>query len=102
MFITTTLESKFTSENLTMEIFEPVTTPVIGNQTNENDLNEDNVHKLDVSQLVIFVFIGASCLAAVIVRRFVTTIKQLCGFRLSRSESAKQSKKCCNKDEDDF
>lgn len=94
--------SNFTGENVTMEIFEPVTTTVVDNQVIDNNVNEDNVHKLDVSQLVIFVFIGASCLTAIIVRRFVTTIKQLCGFRLSRSESAKQSKKCCNKDEDDF
>lgn len=101
MFITT-MESNATAEDVTTEIFVLVTTSVNNDHISDNDLHEDNAHKLDVSQLVIFAFIGVSCLAAVIARRFATRIKQLCGFRLSRSESAKQSKKCYDKDEDDF
>ena len=100
--IISTVECNSTDGEVTVEMFESVTTSVIFDTISDQDLHVDNPHKLDISQLVIFIFIGASCLAAIIARRFSTKIKQLCGFRLSRSESAKQSKRYCDNDEDDF
>lgn len=68
-------------------------TEVIETQKETNDLL--------VGPLVLFAFIGLSCLGAFIARKMSTKLKQLCGFRLSRSESAKQSKQC-SKEEDDY
>lgn len=90
-----------------MEIYSSITTDeglyLITRADNhtEDDFTESNKKELLLTPLLIFAVIGVSCLAAVITRRFSTRIKQLCGFHLSRSESARQSKKC-RKEEDDF
>lgn len=71
------------------------------NASSTEEIKSEDTHKLLVSSLSIFGFIGISCLVAIIFRNISTKLKEMCGFKLSRSESARKSKPC-HKEEDDF